>query len=287
MSGTVLVVGGTGLLGRPVARRLADVGYGVRIFSRHGGRAREMFGRAFEVAEGDVGDVGALERAMDGCVGVHVSLDGHGDWDLERRGAKAVAAAAVRRNVARITYISGASASEENAWFPMTRAKLDAERAIRDSGVGFTIFRCTMFMETLPAFVREGRAMVMGRQVAPWHWLAADDYAAMVARAFESAAAAGTTLYPYGPDALTIEEALGRYCAACAPEARVARVPFSVLSVMSYVPGRGELRRYALPLMRYFSKVREVGDPAEADALLGKPVTTLEAWCRARVGAGV
>jgi len=71
---------------------------------------------------------------------------------------------------------------------------LAAEQAARSSGVPFTIFRCTMFMETLPKFVRDGKAMVMGRQPHPWRWLAADDYAAMVARAYELPEAAGKVL---------------------------------------------------------------------------------------------
>ena len=36
----------------------------------------------------------------------------------------------------------------------------------------------------------------------------------------------------------------------------------------------------------YDAKVKELGDPAEADALRGKPTTTLAEWCTARAGRG-
>jgi hypothetical protein len=34
--------------------------------------------------------------------------------------------------------------------------------------------------------------------------------------------------------------------------------------------------------MRYFSKVTEIGEPDEANQLLGAPSITLEQWCRQR-----
>jgi uncharacterized protein YbjT (DUF2867 family) len=287
MSDTVLVVGGTGMLGEPVARRLAADGHAVRVLSRQKDRAIQKLGPGFEVVEGDVADPAALDRAMRGCTGVHVSLDGRGDWDVERRGADGITKVASRQGVNQITLISGASTCEENAWFPMTRAKLAAENTVRRSGVPFTIFRCTMFMETLPSLVREGRAMVMGRQPTAWHWVAAADYARMVAKAYTTPTTMGKTLYVYGPEALTMEQAVERYRATCAPEAKLAHVPFWILAIIAMSPSRTELRRIGLPIMRYFSKVREIGDSAEADTLLGRPATTLAEWCRGRAAPSV
>jgi uncharacterized protein YbjT (DUF2867 family) len=252
--------------------------------SRRPEKAASHFGEGFEVVGGDVEEPSSLERAMDGCTAVHVNIDGRGDWDLERRGAVNVAAVAARLGLTRITSISGASTCEENCWFPMVRAKFDAETAISDSGVQFTIFRCTMFMELLPKFVRGSKAFVMGHQPTRWHWVAAADYARMVATSYSTAEALGKTLFVYGPEALTMEDAVAQYCTICAPHAKPAQVPFWVLSIMALMPGRQELRRVGLPLMRYFSKVRETGDPDEANALLGAPTTTVDAWCRARAG---
>ncbi len=276
----ILVIGATGRLGEPVARRLAADGHKVCVFSRNESAARQKFGINFEIFRGDVLDVRSLERAVDGCTGVHISIDGRGDWDVERRGTANTASVSAAQGVKRITLISGASTCEENAWFPMTKAKLDAENAVRTSGVPFTIFRCTMFMELLPTLVRDGRAIIMGKQPAPWHWVAAGDYAKMVGKAYVTEAAAGKIFHVYGPEALTMEQAVEKYRSTCRPDAKLTRVGFGIMSVMAMLPGRTELRRVGLPLMRYFSRVREIGDPAEADALLGRPATTLAEWCR-------
>jgi uncharacterized protein YbjT (DUF2867 family) len=284
MKSRILVIGGTGMLGEPVARRLAEAGHGVRVLVRHPERAAGPLAAACELVRGDVDDRDSLARALEGCEGAHLNLNGAGDWDLERRAAAAVAALAPAAGVKRISLISGASTCEANAWFPMTSAKLAAEQAVQSSGVPFSIFRCTMFMETLPQFVRDGKAIIMGRQPHPWRWMAASDYAGMVARAYELPEAAGKVFHILGPEALTMEQALEVFRKVCAPQAKVMRAPFWMLQIMALLPGARDLRRIALPLMRYFSKVPEAGDPAEANAMLGAPTTTLEAWCRQRAG---
>ncbi|MCE7989312.1 MAG: NAD-dependent epimerase/dehydratase family protein [Caldilinea sp. CFX5] len=64
MSTRILVIGATGMLGEPVARRLQQDGFAVRIFSRSPEKARSKFGNDFEVAGGDVEDQAALEQAL-------------------------------------------------------------------------------------------------------------------------------------------------------------------------------------------------------------------------------
>lgn len=284
MGDRVLVVGGTGMLGKPVVQRLLADGHAVRVTSRRPDAARAALGADVDVVAADVDDPPSIERALEGCAGVHVNLDGRGDWDLERRGGRCVARAAKKLGTARATLISGASACEANATFPMTRAKLDAEAAFVEQGVPHSAFRCTMFMETLPNFVKGGKLLLMGAQPNPWHWLAANDYARMVSLAHRTPEAAGKTLHLRGPEARTFEQAIELYGSICAPGMPLKRLPFWLLSLVALMPGRTELRNVGLPIMRYFSRVTEVGDPTEANALLGAPTTTLSQWCRARTG---
>ena len=177
MTQSMLVIGGTGMLGEPVARRLCADGHHVRIFTRSREKTQARFGAEYEVVEGDVEDLPALQAALHGCQGVHINLDGGLDPDLERRGTENAARAAAKAGIQRLTYLSGTSVTQENCWYAGTKAKFEAEAAIRASGVPYTIFQATFFMETLPRFVRGTRASILGSQPHPWHWVAADDYA--------------------------------------------------------------------------------------------------------------
>lgn len=83
MQPRILVLGGTGLLGEPVARRLRADGFRVRIVTRDLEAACCAFDPSFEPVEADVRDREALEAAFGGCQGVHVSVAG----PLERHAA--------------------------------------------------------------------------------------------------------------------------------------------------------------------------------------------------------
>ena len=173
MSKTILVVGGTGMLGEPIVRRLSKEGYQARVFTHLPEKARAKFGSEYEIVQGNVEDLPSLERAMQSCHGVHINLYGGLDPDLERRGAHNVAQAAAKAGLQRITLISGASVRKENCWFEGTRAKFEAEEAVRASGVPCTIFRAASFMESLPQYVRGTHASIIGTQPLPRAWVAA------------------------------------------------------------------------------------------------------------------
>jgi uncharacterized protein YbjT (DUF2867 family) len=279
MSAKILVVGGTGMLGEPVARRLQADGYCVRVMTRSPDRARVKFGTDFEVVVGQIEDQQSLADAMCGCEDLHINLYDGSDLDLERQAVEAITRAAARAGVQRITYLSGATVREENCWFAGTRAKFDAEAAIRASGLPYTIFKATTFMEALSKYVRGNRASVIGKQPHTWHWIAAGDYSRMVSRAYATPASANKDLFIHGPEAHTMQGALVQYCAAAHPEATVGTMPMWMASMVASLARQKELKD-ALPFFSYTQKVREQGSPNEAIALLGAPATTLTQWSR-------
>lgn len=277
---TILVVGATGLLGEPVARQLLADGYRVRVFTHSPEKARARFGPEFEIVTGDVEDGAALQQALSDCAGVHINLYAGRDPDLERRGVQNIARAASQAGVQRVTYLSGSTVSEANRWYAGTEAKWLAEAALRASGVPFTIFRAASFMESLPRYVQGNRASYIGTQPHAWHWVAAADYAHMVSNAYADPRAANKILYVHGPQALTLPEALQRYCQIAHPALKVSSLPLWLASLMATLSRVQELAG-APPFIRYAVRVREEGNPAKANALLRAPTTTIEQWSRA------
>ncbi len=278
----MLVVGATGLLGEPVARRLREEGHRVRLLVRDPDRARVRLRDGFEYVGGSVTDAAAVERAVDGCVAVHVSLGaGRGELDaVEHRGTAMLAAAAARHGVRRISYLTGSLVGESYGE-PIAehRAKRAAEDAIKSSGVPYTFFRPTYFMDTLPRHVRGRVAVLFGRQKRLLHPVAARDYAAMVARALQTPAAAFREFCVHGPEPMTLAEALRLYCASVAPGTRVITVPHGVMSVIDRTVMGGRLQG-SLEIMALLARLGERGDPEPANALLGAPTTTLREWCQ-------
>jgi len=279
----ILIVGATGLLGRPVMEMLDHFGFPMRLLCRNPDKAAKIFGKHFEIVKGDIADNKSLEQALEGCYGVHINLKGGPkakDFDrIEHRGTAAVVKAAQNQGVTRITYLSGASIARDRLWFAPTKAKYDAEQEIIKSGLEYAIFRATWFMESLPFFVRDNRATVMGNQPLGIHWLAAEDYARMVAQAYLLDEPLYNKFTIWGPDEYTFGEALEIFCSINFHGAKVNNIPLGVLRFFAAITFSRPLKE-VLPLMKYFEKYGELGDPTLTDKMLGTPQITLEKWSK-------
>jgi uncharacterized protein YbjT (DUF2867 family) len=276
MSKKILVIGGTGSLGQPVAHHLKESGFEVRVMSRDVEKAKNLFDESFELVQGDVTDSDSLAQALNGCQGVHISVMGDDDLICVEN----IVALVPKLKLERITYISGSTVFEQNRWFPMIEQKLIAEKAIRECGVPYTIFCPTWPMDMLPSFVRNGKPSQLGKQPTPIHWFAVDDLGRMVAAAYQREEAANKRLIVHGPEGIPMKEALGRYCRVFYPEAKkVSVTPIWLIKVIAIVT-RNEMLKFVAGMMAYFDKVGEMGDPTEANEILGGPTTTLDAWLK-------
>lgn len=274
MTKKILVLGGTGLFGNPTSRQLKADGFQVRILARDVKKAQNIFQDGYEIIPGDVTDPAGLEKAMTGCYGVHISIGGA----VDQLSAENVSTLASKAGVERISYISGATVAEKNRWFPMVVQKLEAEKAICNSGVAYTIFCPTWPMEQLSRFAQNGKPSLIGKQPLPVHFFAANDLACMVSKSYQLAEARNKRFYVYGPEAMTLKTALERYCAVFHPEVtNIGVMPAWLVKVLGTLTGN-EMLKFAADLMGYFDKTPEVGDPAEANQILGAPATTLNAW---------
>lgn len=191
-------------------------------------------------------------------------------------------AAAAEAGVERITYLSGCYVTPEHASSSeAAAAKLGAERAIEESGVPYTIFKPTYFMETLALHVQGPVGVVLGRQPHPLRMVAAEDYAAMVSKALATPEAARRRLYVFGPEPISMPEALRLYCRVVHGGKPVVTMPLAVMRVINRLVMREAMTR-ELALMRVMQRVGEPTGVPEAGDLLGPATTSLRAWCQRR-----
>jgi uncharacterized protein YbjT (DUF2867 family) len=280
----ILVVGGTGLLGRPVARHLLGAGFTVRLLVRDRARAAAAMGPGFEYVEGAVQDREAVHEAVRGCAGVHVSLGAATPAALEmveHHGTAVIAQAAADHGVRLLSYVTGSLVhARYPGRIPEHRAKLAAEAAIRRSGVPFVFFRPTYVIDNLPRHIRGRVAVALGRP-QPLHMVAAADLAGMVGRAFTTPGVANHNLYVHGPQAISVRDALRIYCTAVEPGNRVISMPIRVMSAVDLILLGGRSRT-TLQLIALLNRLGEQGDPAEAARLVGPATTTVQQWCQQR-----
>lgn len=149
MTGTVLVTGGTGTLGSVVVQCLLDRGRNVRLLSRRQRPAAHGHGRWFT---GDLRSGDGIEQAVGGVdTIVHCATGGRGDLAATRR----LVDHAKTAGATHLVYISIVGIEQIPMFY--YRAKLQAERLISGSGLGWSILRATQFHDLVAAMVSAQR----------------------------------------------------------------------------------------------------------------------------------
>ncbi|MCP2342555.1 SDR family oxidoreductase [Actinomadura rupiterrae] len=221
----IVVVGGTGTVGRQIVDQLHRDGRKVRVVTRTPAASADA-AQGIEVVAGDVHDRRSMVSALAGARTVVCTVQGGGGKG--RNGPKGIEGAAIPMllNLARdagiehFVYFSSASARPDSP-VEFFRLKFEVERALRAGDVPFSILRPTHLMdtwtETLAAsIVRKGKATVLGSGTSPVSWVAGADVA-RVAATLATGPGEGWTADIGGPEALpltTVNEliatALGR-----------------------------------------------------------------------------
>jgi NADH dehydrogenase len=151
----ILVVGGTGTLGGEICQRLRARGLAVRALVRrtaNSGRLKPLRDAGINLCWGDLKDVDSLRNA---CQGVNVVIstasstfsrqDGDSIETVDRQGQLSLITAARGAGVEHFTFVSIPRSRVRES--PLTRAKAEVERALADSGMGYTILAANYFME--------------------------------------------------------------------------------------------------------------------------------------------
>ncbi|GAB4013616.1 SDR family oxidoreductase [Spirosoma migulaei] len=219
----IAIIGATGMLGQPVAHELIEAGFSVRIIARDVAKTKALFPAA-EVVSGDLRNTTGLVDALHGIDVVYLNLsirqdEKQADFHTEREGVTNLIQSAQRAGVRRIGYLSSIIMRYQgmhgfNWW--VFDVKQEAVQRIKASGIPFSIFYPSCFMESLNGTQRMGRfILLVGRSAVRPMYIAAQDYGKQVVRAFQLAQDGQNQEYVIqGPEAMTQHEAAERFAAA-------------------------------------------------------------------------
>jgi len=164
----VAITGATGFVAKNLRRRLAK---SHRLVSLSRKAFRPL--RNEEAVATDYSDSAALRRVLQDC-DVLIHLVGAGErvagpsYDAVNAGITSAVVEAAKPKVRQIVFLSGlgASSGSTSEYF---RSKFKAERIIRDSGIGFTVFRPSFIIgrndyltRSLNRQIRRGPAVIPG-----------------------------------------------------------------------------------------------------------------------------
>jgi NADH dehydrogenase len=259
----IVVAGGTGFVGRAIARALARPGEQVAVLS-HSVREPSIHAGdiTFEVRRGDVTDqasLGAALQGVDTVVGA-VQFKGFPNENprkgltfeqVDQHGTENLVAAAKQAGVRRYVYVSGAGAGPDakQTWY---RAKWGAETAVRGSGMEYLIVRPSWVygpgdnaLNKYVAFVKSPLPVVpvIGNGKQRLQPVFVEDVARLVAESLAGGDLPNADYEIGGPDVLsmdevirTVEEVLGRKKPLVHQPASLMKLLFSPKALIPALP---------------------------------------------------
>ena len=147
----VLVVGGTGTLGRQIARRALDQGHDVRCMVRTPRKASFLQEWGVELTRGDLLEPASLDYALDGVDAVIDAATSRPDdprsiYETDWDGKLNLLRACERAGVKRFVFLSLLDADKHRD-VPLMDIKYCTEKLLRESELDYTVLQGAAFMQ--------------------------------------------------------------------------------------------------------------------------------------------
>ena len=216
----VLVTGGTGFVGTHLVNRLLHRGHAVAVLARSPEKTRNRYNRPVEAVAGDVLDPASIAAAAAGrdalihLVGI-INEKGNQTFDrMHREATENAVVAAKAAGIRRYLHMSAMGSSEDSP-SAYGRTKAAGEKAVRASGLDWTIFRPSIifgpgdgFVSLLAPIVKgnPGFIPVIGPGTTRFQPVSVFDVARVFADALEKPETVRQTYEVGGPEILTLND---------------------------------------------------------------------------------
>jgi len=219
----ILIVRGTGNVGRHVVAALVERGESVRVLTRDPERARALLGAGAEVVAGDLTDPSSLGPALQGVETVYLATN-RGDQALMESTLIEAATGAGVRHIVKISLVG----ATRDTFVALARTHAAIEGTLAASGIPATVLRANYFMDNFlgSADTIAGQGAVYGAAGdGKFAFVDARDIAAVAVTALTEGGHEGKTYAITGPEALTFAEAADKIGAGIGREVRYVDLP--------------------------------------------------------------
>lgn len=280
----IVIFGSTGLLGKPATKALIDAGFEVTVMVRNENHAQKLFPKA-TIIKGDLKNEADIEKAIQGQEGIFLSLsivqtERENEFHTEQEGLDTVIKVAKRQDIKRIAYLSSLvhlyQGMDGFDWW-IFRIKQEAVRKIKESGIPYTIFYPSTFMESIIYQSRQGNMIAIGgKSEYPLYYIAAEDYARQVANSFKILTNESKDYVVQGTEGFTQDEAARFFVKHYTKEKLyVMWAPMFMLKIMGMFTQKFN---YGYYIVTALNKYPEKFEAAQTWKELGKPVITLKTF---------
>jgi len=236
----VLVVGGTGTLGRQIVRRALDEGHEVRCMVRSPRKASFLTEWGCELTRGDLLEPGSLDYALEGQqalidAATARATDAGSAYTIDWNGKQNLFAAARRAKVNRVVFVSLLAAAQHPS-VPLMDIKACTEQWLAASDLDYTILQGVAFMQGLISQfaipVLESQTVWVSGSPTPLAYMNTQDMARFAVAALSRGETVRQAFPVVGPRAWTTGEITQLCERFTGKDARVVRVPPALIKAM-------------------------------------------------------
>jgi uncharacterized protein YbjT (DUF2867 family) len=282
MSRKIGFIGAGGMLGTPVAKQLIKAGFEVQALARDPEKLKAVV-PGIDVTKGDLKNQKDLDTFMQGKDIVYLNLsikqnEKPDDWHTEKEGLELILESCKKHGVKRIAYLSSIVMFYQgidgfNWW--VFELKHRAVERIKKSGIAYTIFYPSVFMESLMNQYKMGNKMMLaGTSNSKMYWIAAEDYGRQVAAALNNEKSAKREYFIQGPEAFTVDEAVDKFISCYRKEKlSISRAPLGIIKFFGLF---NQKMNYGANIITALNNYPEIFKAEESWNELGKPQMNIE-----------
>ncbi len=282
----ITIIGSTGMLGKPVTIELEKAGYELTLLCRNTIQAGFDF-PSQKIIKGDIFNEDDLRRALQGQDAVYLNLSTAPDKRkhsmlTEREGIKNLIRIAQESGIGRIVFLSSLVKDYNNTngfhWW-LFDVKQAAVEMIKNSGIPYTIFYPSSFMENLDKLMLKGsRIMLAGNSRSPMYFIAAADYAKQVARSFQLLTDENREYAIQGKQAYTWDEAAAIFIQNYqGKHLKKVKAPLGMMKTLGYI---SPAMNYTYLILSALNNYPERFESEETWRELGEPQISLEEYAK-------
>lgn len=238
---SILVIGGTGTLGRQIVKQAIDEGYQVKCMVRDFRRGAFLKEWGAELIYGDLSIPSTIPLALKGVTTVIDSstirsTSSYTAEAIDWRGKLALLEASKLAGLKKFISFGVLNASE-NSSVPLMDLKLQIEEKIKASGLNYTIFQCSGFFQGLISQyalpILENETIWVQSNAAPVAYLDTQDAAKAVVQSLRVSSYDSQTVSLIGEKFWTSKEIIELCERLCGKTAKISYIPFLAFSVLS------------------------------------------------------
>lgn len=276
----IAIIGASGMLGQPVAHQLTQAGYEVTALLRNPDKSRSSLPATTKIIQGDIRSEADIDKLLEGQDAVYISLsvpqdEKKTDWHSETDGLKLILQSARKNKIKRVLLLSSLIQRYQgmnNFHWWVFDIKNKAVTMVRQSGIPYTIFYPSTFMESFIGKYKQGsRILMSGKSEFPMYYIAGADYGRQVSRSLTIVQNKEYVIQ--GPDPITGDEAAKIFVQHYKKERlSISTAPFALLK---FLGNFSTTIKYGSHIIEALNRYPEKFESEEAWNDLGTPRITL------------